>query len=357
MRATLSSTSSRIRRSVEGSVSAGPKSSSSWSSQAPASASRASSTNGDGGCSAPRSEVAAYASTSPARARVIATCSSRRISATCASRESGGSCSASSASGIGSAAWRRAPGIREDCSPTTNTCSNSRPRAACMLITVTVRVRPSADRRRLLLAQAGLRHRRDVAGELPRRGLRRAPHERRGHLPEAREVHEPLDDVRLRGEQLLAAQAEAVDQPVHEQVRTGRVERAEGAALQFQEGEDPLAGLGRDLRGFRRGGHRRDHVELAPARDLDDPGEVDRAQLDRRCAPSRARRRRRRADRSAGAARRARRAPRPARRRRSPPRRGTAPPAPRARPPAADSRRPRSARGSRSAAASRRAGR
>ena len=132
---------------------------------------------------------------------------------------------------------------------------------------------------RLLLAQPGLGDRGDVASELPWSGLGRTPHVGRGHLAELGEVDQTLDDVGLRGEQLLAAQAEALDQAVHEQIGPGRVQGRRGGAVALEELEDPLARLGRDLRRFGGGHQRRDHVELAPARDLDAPGEVDRSQL------------------------------------------------------------------------------
>ena len=172
------------------------------------------------------------------RARVIATWSSRRISSTWASRVSGGSVSWSSASGIGSIARRRAPGIRDDCSPRTKTCSNDSPCEACIAITATA---PARTPKRsaaaggavalragpaLLVAQPGLGDRRDRAGELARRRLRRAAHVRGRELAEARERDEPLDDVGLGGEELAAAQPEAVDEPVDEDVGPRRVEGA-----------------------------------------------------------------------------------------------------------------------------------
>ena len=81
-----------------------------------------------------------------------------------------------------------------------------------------------AGRARLVVAQPRVGHRRRVARELARRGLRRAPHVGGGHLGQARQHHEPLDDVGLRGEQLLAAQPQPVDEPVHEEVGPHRVE-------------------------------------------------------------------------------------------------------------------------------------
>ena len=117
--ATVVSSSSRSIRKVDWSVSAGPNSSSSRVSHSPPTAARASSANGDGCWSAPRSERSGKASTSRRRARVIATCSSRRISAACVALLSGGTASLISAPGIGSSARRRGPGIRAAIRPST----------------------------------------------------------------------------------------------------------------------------------------------------------------------------------------------------------------------------------------------
>ena len=56
---------------------------------------------------------------------------------------------------------------------------------------------------------------------------------------------QPLDDVGVRGEELLAAQAESLDQPVDEEVGPRGVERRGGLAVELEELEDPLARLGR----------------------------------------------------------------------------------------------------------------
>ena len=163
------------------------------------------------------------------------------------------------------------------------------PAAACIAITARRATRASAAPATspcagpaLLVAQAGLGDRRDRARELARRRLRRAAHVRGRELAEARERDEPLDDVGLGGEQLAAAQPEAVDEPVDEDVGPRRVERGGGRAVELEEPEDPLARLGRELRRLGRGDERADHVELAPPRDLHATREVDRAQLDRR---------------------------------------------------------------------------
>ena len=128
----------------------------------------------------------------------------------------------------------------------------------------------------------GVGHRRDRAGELARRGLRRAAQVVGRELGEAGEVDEPLGDLGRGGEQELAAQAEPLDQPVDVEVRARRVDRARRRAVHLQERGDPLARLGRDLGRLQRRAERRDHVELAPAGDLRAAREVDRAQLDRR---------------------------------------------------------------------------
>ena len=134
----------------------------------------------------------------------------------------------------------------------------------------------------LLLAQPGVGDGRDRAGELARGGLRRAAHVGGGELGEARQVAQPLDDLGGGREQQLPAQPEPLDQPVHVQVRARGVQRGGRGPVELEEEDDPVARLGRDLRRLQGGGERRDHVELAPARDLGHPREVDRPQLDRR---------------------------------------------------------------------------
>ncbi len=134
----------------------------------------------------------------------------------------------------------------------------------------------------LLLAQPGVADGGQVAGELARRGLGGAAHVGGGQLGQAGEVDQALHDVGVRGEQLLAAQTEALDEAVDEQVRASRVQRRGGRAVQLEEGQDALARLGGQL--GRLGGRqqRTDHVELAPPRDLHAARQVHRAQLDRR---------------------------------------------------------------------------
>ena len=136
--------------------------------------------------------------------------------------------------------------------------------------------------RRLLLAQPGVGHGRDRAGELARGGLRRAAHVRGGELGEAGEVAQPLDDLGRGREQQLPAQPEPLDQPVHVQVGARGVQRGGRGPVELEEADDPVARLRRDLRRFQGSAQSRDHVELAPARDLGHAREVDRPQLDRR---------------------------------------------------------------------------
>jgi hypothetical protein len=112
--------------------------------------------------------------------------------------------------------------------------------------------------------------------------VRRPARIRARELAEPREVHEPLDDVGLGGEDLLAAQPEQLDEAVDEEVRARAVERLGGRAVEAQEGVDVLARLGRQLRRLRRCDEPGDHVELAPARDLHAAREVDGAQRHRR---------------------------------------------------------------------------
>ncbi len=135
---------------------------------------------------------------------------------------------------------------------------------------------------RLLLAQPGVGDRRDRARELARGGLRRPAHVGGREVGELGEVDQPLDDLGGGGEEQLPADPEPLDEPVHVEVRARRVDRVGRRAVQAQEVGDAIARLGRDLGRLERGRQRGDHVELAPAGDLGDAREVDRAQLDRR---------------------------------------------------------------------------
>ena len=129
---------------------------------------------------------------------------------------------------------------------------------------------------------ARLGHRRQPARELARRRLRRAPHVGRGQLADVRQRHQPFNNISLRGEDLRAPQPEALDQPVHEEVRARRVQHGGGVAVQLEERQDALARLRRQLGRLGRRDQPADHVELAALGDLDAAGEVDRVQLDRR---------------------------------------------------------------------------
>ena len=246
------------------------------------SAARACSANGDGGCSAPRSECCGVREHEPAprarhRRRSAAGASRRRARRGC--RRGSGSRSSSSGSGSAAAPWR-APGMFAECRPSTKTWSNSRPLAPRIVATATPDGALAAG---LLLAQARLGDRGDRARELARRRLRRAAHVVGGELAEAREVAQPLDDVGVRGEELLAAQAEPLDQPVDEEVRAAWC-RAPAAAWRWSLRNSRIRSRasGDDLRRLGGGDERADHVELAPPRDLDAAREVAGAQLDRR---------------------------------------------------------------------------
>ncbi len=131
------------------------------------------------------------------------------------------------------------------------------------------------------ILQSGLGDRRHVAGKLPRCRLGRAPHEGRSQLGEAREADQPLDDVGLGGEELLAADAETLDQAVDKEVRARGVERRCRRTVQLEKPQHPLTRFRGQLRRLRRGRQGRDHVQLSPPRDLRAAGEVDRSQLDR----------------------------------------------------------------------------
>ena len=127
---------------------------------------------------------------------------------------------------------------------------------------------PNGVRQRRLglgLGKARLRDRGDVAREVARRGLRLAAHVGGRELAQLRDRHQPLERVRLRREQLLAAQPDALDQPVHERVGTHVLERLRRRAVEAQERLRAVAPFGREVRALDREPGRRDHVELAPA--------------------------------------------------------------------------------------------
>ena len=102
--------------------------------------------------------------------------------------------------------------------------------------------------RREASGEARLRDRGQIASEVPRRRRRLAPHEAAGNVGELRDVHQPLDRVGLRGEHLLAAEADPLDQAVYEAVGRHLLERAAGRPVDAQEGECPVTPLGRELR-------------------------------------------------------------------------------------------------------------
>ena len=114
------------------------------------SAARASSANGDGGCSAPRSERRGVGEHEPlARARHRDVQQAAHLGDVRLARVGRQLAPCSSASGIGSTSRRRAPGIRADCRPRTKTWSNSQPVAACIASTRDARrARRGVGRRR-----------------------------------------------------------------------------------------------------------------------------------------------------------------------------------------------------------------
>ena len=142
-----------------------------------------------------------------------------------------------------------------------------------------------AGRRRIDVLRADvarLRDGGDVADEVPHRAARNAAREVRRELREPREVHQALRGLRRRREQPVAAHANALDQPADEDVRAHRLHRRRGRALELQERLDPVARLRPELRALERRLEGGDHVELAAARDRGHPGEIGRAQVDRR---------------------------------------------------------------------------
>ncbi len=127
------------------------------------------------------------------------------------------------------------------------------------------------ERHRLDLAvgaAAGLGQRDHPAGEVAGRRLRRDLHVALGQLAHPRQVAQPLDDVAAGREQLLATQAEVLDQPVDELVRRRDVERAGRGAVEPQERRHAIARLGRHLRRLHRRAERPDEVHPAAAGQL-----------------------------------------------------------------------------------------
>ena len=185
--------------------------------------SRASSANGDGCCSAPRSVRSGKASTSRRRARVMVMCRSRRISAACVALLSGGHGLLDQR--LGDRLERAAP-----------RAGHARGHQAEHVDVVELEALGGVHRHhahagrplaagRLLLAQAGVGDGGDRAAEIPARGLRRAAHVVGGQLGELGQVLQPLDDLGRRGEEQLAAQAEPLDEPVDVEVGARGVDR------------------------------------------------------------------------------------------------------------------------------------
>ena len=139
----------------------------------------------------------------------------------------------------------------------------------------------------IALTQPGVGNGDDVLRELAATRLGRTFSEAAGQRFEAGQAAQPFNNVGLGGEELLAAQAKAVDQAVDETVGPQFIERAGGLALKLEEGNDSLTRFGRDLRRLGSCIERANHVEFASARDLHAAGEVDGAQFDR-CSCQRA---------------------------------------------------------------------
>jgi hypothetical protein len=103
------------------------------------------------------------------------------------------------------------------------------------------------DRLGLLLAEARVGEHAEVAGELAGARAGHTALVGAGEIAEAGEVQQPLDNVGVGGEELLTAQAEALDQAVHEEVGARVLKRCGRAALDLQEMRDPLARFGGEL--------------------------------------------------------------------------------------------------------------
>ena len=73
--------------------------------------------------------------------------------------------------------------------------------------------------------------------------MRLALHVRRRQLGELRDVAEALDRVGVGGEDLLAAEADALDQPEHERVGATVLEGARRGAVEAQEHPRAVAPL------------------------------------------------------------------------------------------------------------------
>ena len=142
-----------------------------------------------------------------------------------------------------------------------------------------------AGRARLLAAgrlDPGLGDGAEVGDEVAGRAVRLAPRPGGRQLGQPREAEQPLGDLRLGGEEPLAAQADLLDQPPHEDVGAALLHHRGGGVVELQEGADPLPRLGLELGRVERRLAGGDHVLLAAAGDRRQPRQVAGAQLDRR---------------------------------------------------------------------------
>ena len=152
-----------------------------------------------------------------------------------------------------------------------------------------------SGRRGLLAAgrlDPGLGDRAQVLDEAAGRAVGLAPCPGGRQLGQPCQPEQPLGDLGLGGEEALAAQPDALDQPPHEDVGAPLLERRRGGPVEPQEDADPFPRLGLELGTVERRLAAGDHVELAPAGDRRQPRQVAGAQLDRR--PGQRPRRRRR---------------------------------------------------------------
>ncbi len=142
-----------------------------------------------------------------------------------------------------------------------------------------------AGRGRLLAPgrlDAGLGDGAEVGDEAAGRAVRLAPRPGGRQLGQPGEAEQPLGDLRLGGEEPLAAQADPLDQAPHEDVGAALLHRRRGGAVELEEGLDPLPRLGLELGAVERRLAGGDHVELAAPGDRRQPRQVAGAQLDRR---------------------------------------------------------------------------
>ncbi len=122
----------------------------------------------------------------------------------------------------------------------------------------------------------------EVGDETAGGAVRLAARPGRGQLGQSREPEQALGDLRLGGEETLAPQADALDQPPHEDVGAALLHRRRGGVVELEEGLDPLARLGLELGAVEGGLAGGDHVLLAAPGDRRQPRQVAGAQFDRR---------------------------------------------------------------------------